>query len=283
MSALLAVRTYYALFGRHGVWLGTKARFLGRPIKVRVQSPCVRYPICIRLKTTDVSALWHILAMSEYHCELSKSPRVIVDAGANIGLTSIFYANKYPEARIIAIEPEPSNYEILKENARPYPNVDTVCAALWKADCEIDLLDPGNGNHGFQTKERGEDSSGRVLARTQGMTVTSLIRLCKLGHIDILKVDIEGSEKEVFEHSSSWMDNVGVIAIETHEQLRKGCEDAVHRATVDFDFEWHKAQTLFLARREYATGEGQVKSNTDASQFRAKMRAKPRFRIVETV
>ncbi len=283
MSAFLALRTYYTLFGRHGVWLGTKARLLRRPIKVRVESSCVRYPICIRLKTTDVSALWHILAMSEYDCELSKRPRVIVDAGANIGLTSVFYANKYPEARIIAIEPEASNYEILKENTRPYPNVVTVRAALWKADREIDLLDPGYGNHGFQTKGQGEDSSGRVLARTQGMTVTSVMRLCELGYIDMLKVDIEGSEKEVFEHSSSWMHNVGVIAIETHEQLRKGCEDAVRRATGDFDSEWQKDQTLFLARREYATGEGQVKSNSDASQCHTKIMAKPRFRILETV
>jgi len=221
--------------------------------------------------------------MSEYDCELSKSPQVIVDAGANIGLTSVFYANKYPEARIIAIEPEASNYEILKENTRPYPNIVTVHAALWKADREIDLLDPGYGNQGFQTKEQGEESSGRVLTRTQGMTLTSVIRLCELGHIDMLKVDIEGSEKEVFEHSSSWIDNVGVIAIETHDRFRKGCEDAVRQATGKFNSQWYRDQTLFLARREYATSEGQAKSNCDAWPFRGKTRAKPRFRILETV
>jgi FkbM family methyltransferase len=72
-------------------------------------------------------------------------PPVIIDAGANVGLCAVFYANRFPDARIIAIEPEPSNYEMLKKNTAPYPNITTVHAALWKENGPLRLFDTGEG------------------------------------------------------------------------------------------------------------------------------------------
>lgn len=45
----------------------------------------------------------------------------IIDAGANIGLTSVYLANRFPNARILALEVDQQNFELLAENARPYP------------------------------------------------------------------------------------------------------------------------------------------------------------------
>ena len=70
-------------------------------------------------------------------------PPVIIDAGANVGLSAVFYANRFPNARIIAIEPEPSNYEMLKRNVVPYSNVTPVQAALWKENGPLRLFDTG--------------------------------------------------------------------------------------------------------------------------------------------
>ena len=64
------------------------------------------------------------------------------------GFASIYFANKYPGAKIIAIEPEQSNFELLKDNIAPYPNIIPIQAALWHKNEEINLIDPGLGKSG---------------------------------------------------------------------------------------------------------------------------------------
>lgn len=91
--------------------------------------------------------------------EHPKSPRVIVDAGANIGLTSVFYSNKYPRAKIFAIEPEPSNFELLKKNTASYTNVVRIQAALLRENEPVGFFDPGAGFWGFRTAESESESA----------------------------------------------------------------------------------------------------------------------------
>lgn len=69
-----------------------------------------------------------------------------------------------------------------------------------------------------------------------------------LNFVDLLKMDIEGSEKEVFEDSDRWIEKVGVIAIELHEEIRPGCKLAMSRATKGFEQIGHRGETLFMAR-----------------------------------
>jgi hypothetical protein len=65
-----------------------------------------------------------------------------------------------------------------------------------------------------------------------------------LEHIDILKIDIEGAEKEVFESSSIWIGKIGIIMTELHESLRPGCKKAFYDATKEFQPEVIKGQTV---------------------------------------
>jgi FkbM family methyltransferase len=90
---------------------------------------------------------------------------VIIDAGANIGLTSVVYANRYPEARVIAIEPEVSNFQLLKENAASYPNIELVHGALWKENTKLRILDPGSGSWAFRTQEAAAANRRHRIAR----------------------------------------------------------------------------------------------------------------------
>jgi hypothetical protein len=71
-----------------------------------------------------------------------------------------------------------------------------------------------------------------------------------LVHIDILKVDIEGSEKEVFENSSTWIDRIRVIVIELHDRYKKGCSQAVWRAATEFCYRLQRGDTAILLRKE---------------------------------
>jgi cephalosporin hydroxylase len=68
-----------------------------------------RKEIILRLGTTDVAAYEHVFIHDEYGFLLAREPSVIVDAGANVGMSAVYFANRFPSAEVIAIEPEPSN------------------------------------------------------------------------------------------------------------------------------------------------------------------------------
>lgn len=252
MSVLEAVRSYYSLFGSYGVLLATKARFFQTSIEVVVAVPGLKHPVHLRFRTTDASTLWQVLVIGEYDWEFARSPQVIVDAGANIGITSVFYANKYPQAKIVAIEPESSNYEMLKKNIAHYSNVISVQAALWKENKSLALIDPGLGHYGFQTVDDADADPSSKREQILALTADKLMADYGIDYIDILKLDIEGSEKEVFEDSSRWINKVGVIVIELHDRLKPGCSRSVYCAAKDFEFERRKGETVFLMKREYA-------------------------------
>jgi FkbM family methyltransferase len=250
MSALEAVETYYRLFGARGVVLALKARALNKAVEIAVSVRGIQHPVHLRLRTSDVSVFRQVLVTREYESPFRLSPRVIIDAGANIGLTSVFYANQYPESSIVAIEPEASNFQMLRKNTAPYKNVRAIHAALWKDNREIDLMDPNSGHYGFRTLEqqKTELASGDNES-VQGMTLDRIMADLKIGHVDILKLDIEGSEKEVFETSAGWIDEVETIVVELHDQFRVGCARSLYLAAKDFGLEWRNGETIFLARK----------------------------------
>ena len=72
------------------------------------------YPLYIRNKTSDVEIYREILDRHVYDFSVKDEPKYIIDAGANIGMASIFFAKKYRNAKIIAIEPEVENFKLYK-------------------------------------------------------------------------------------------------------------------------------------------------------------------------
>ena len=251
MSPFKFIKGYYSLFGSRGVWLAAQARLQHTFPVVGIRVPGIEHPVHIRLRTSDISSFRQVLATPGYDCDFVRSPLTIVDAGANIGLTSLFYANKYPEAKILAIEPEASNYTLLKKNAAPYPKMIPVQRALWKSCEELSIIDSGLGDWGFQAiaNAGSELVVNRGHAKSRGTTVDMLMKEYDIDYIDLLKVDIEGSEKEVFENADTWIDKVGAIAIELHDGLKPGCSRAFSHATREFETICHRGETLFVARQ----------------------------------
>jgi FkbM family methyltransferase len=264
MKFLKGPRMYYRLLGAKGLLLGAKARLLRRHIRVAVTIPYIKHPVRLRLRSTDIELCQEVLVKAQYESKLPKSPQLIVDAGANIGLASIFFANRYPEARIIAVEPDSSNYEILRKNIAPYSNIVAVRAALWDENEDVNLVDPGAGQTAYQTQDRPAVPD-LPLQVVPGITLDKLMSDFNIRFIDLLKIDIEGSEKEVFERSSSWISSVGVIAIEIHDWIRAGCGEAVRQATKDFDREWQQGEITFLARK-HCDAKGEAQSLPDSQR-----------------
>lgn len=248
MGMLTGPRMYYSLLGPYGLFLGAKVRFLKQSIQVAVEIAGVRHPVHLRLRTADVWLCRQILVDAQYDSKLATSPRVIVDAGANIGLASIFFANKYPDAKIIAIEPEPSNYLMLKQNIALYPNVFPVRAALWSEKRNLYGSVIVSGHHAYQVSEGPVANENNDCISISSLSVCDLMKDFGIHQIDLLKVDIEGSEKEVFQESGGWIEHVEVIAIEVHDWMRRGCSESVNNATKDFELRWQKGETTYFAR-----------------------------------
>jgi FkbM family methyltransferase len=227
----------FGMLGFAGIVIHKFCRF---PKTLLAFPPKLSHSIRLRLDTTDMMVFRGIIVAEEYSFGLPSSANVIVDAGANIGMTSLFYATKFPDAKIFAIEAERSNFDILRMNVRAYPNITPIHAALWHSEGSINVTDPPPGAFGHWGFAVNGDA-GDVRA----ITIPSLMRDFGLDYIDLLKVDIEASEKEVFE-ACQWQDRVGSVVIELHDHFKPGCSHAVSHALRSFlrstsgDLTWYR-------------------------------------------
>lgn len=181
----------------------------------------LRHPITVRKGTTDRATADNILVRDAVRFELANPPRTIVDAGANIGVMSALFLSLWPEARVIAVEPEPSNAALLRRNLEPYGGgAEVLEAALWPRRAPLAICEgQSRGADAYQVAE----ADGRVAS----VTPADLIERSG-GRIDLLKVDIESAELDLFQaEDRSWLDHVGTLAIELHDWLRPGCAAAL--------------------------------------------------------
>ena len=226
MKAFDGIKWYYELLGLRGVCAEASFRLFGRPREFRVTPKGLVHSVHLRPSTSDLCAYRDVLIYKTKDYDagiLNFNPRTIVDAGAHIGMASIGFAQAYPAARIIAVEPEPANFNVLVRNVSSYRNIVPIQAALWKADGEVSLgPSTAHPKGAFHIVDGGP-------IRARALTVRSLMRETGIPCIDLLKVDIEGAEKEVFE-SCDWIETVQVIAIELHERVKPGCRTAVQTA-----------------------------------------------------
>jgi FkbM family methyltransferase len=204
---------------------------------IRLDVPNVAHPLYIRGGTSDLYMFEEVFIDGEYEIGAQLDPKLIIDVGANVGFASVYFANRYPNARIIAIEPDASNVAVLRKNTAPYPQVEAIEAAVWYESAMLTLHDEGNKS-GIQVRTDGS-GSGKVRA----MTIDEVLAMAGTNRVDILKVDIEGAEKELFERNPPWLGNVGVLMIELHDRFKPGCSKALYSALIRHDFREMRHQT----------------------------------------
>ena len=69
----------------------------------------------------------------------------------NIGYASVFYANKYPEAEVLAIEPDSSNFEMVEKNTFNYPNIKRIQSAIWGKSTYLKIKNPETEKMGLRS------------------------------------------------------------------------------------------------------------------------------------
>jgi FkbM family methyltransferase len=136
----------------------------------------------------------------------------IIDGGANIGLSALFFKQRYPGAKVIAFEPEPSAYRALLNNIKAFDlsDVELVQKALWDCEGEISFhVEGADGSHITESLKQG---------KTIWVSTTSL-RPWLNQKVDFLKLDIEGAETTVLEDIKDYLHQIDRIFVEYHSFL----------------------------------------------------------------
>lgn len=180
-----------------------------------------------RTYTSDVMIILSILIgykntwplTGEYNLPGMASPDWIFDLGANIGIASIYYRKKYPKAEIVAVECETSNFQMLNKNVR-HLRVKTIQAGVWHHQCELKIETATEEKDAFQCVETDEKGQGTF----QGVDIDTLINRYHMQGYIMIKMDIEGAEKNIFEHfqDAKWPDLIQSMIIEIHECMYEG-------------------------------------------------------------
>lgn len=151
-----------------------------------------------------------------YDLHLPFKPDTILDLGANIGLTSIYFARCFPDARIAAVEPIPSNLRLLRKNLELNGvAAEVVAGAVDAVDGEV-LMDIEQLDYGHRVVGAAEADRQGGLA-VAAYSVPTLMRQLGWERIGLLKVDIEGHEKTLLADCAGWIDRVEAMCIECHD------------------------------------------------------------------
>lgn len=196
-----------------------KLSFLKHPLKMRIGN------------RADMETFNEVLLRKTYDIDLDFKPKTIIDAGANIGMTSAFYASKYPQAKIISVEPNDGNFSLLEENTKHYEHISCLQAAIWHKKSTLQLIDIGRGDNSFIVNKDGDGQ------QVDAITISNIMSDYELKQIDLLKIDIEGAEKEVFGSGhEQWLPKTKVVIVEIHDKVNSGASKAVFEAFEPYNF-----------------------------------------------
>jgi len=179
----------------------------------------------------DIAVLREVFVDKEYDWCPTEDPKVIIDLGAHFGDTALYYHARFPNAKIIAVEPSPENYERLIQHTKHIPNIVAVQAAVGSSDGEVTLnLMPSSLGHSVMQRK---DSDHSVVVSQ--LSLATLFQQQKIDKADLIKFDIEGAEFDLI--SSIPAEEYSTVYIgEIHFDLRPNYNlDWIEKKFVVFD------------------------------------------------
>ncbi len=238
---LKLVFRFFSTFGYlRGMFLFLQFMF-GNVKKIKING--IPFPFTLRNDTSDTHTFFQVFLNNEYGISIPFVPKLIIDGGANIGLFALKMKQKFPSVKIICIEPDEENFALLQKNMEPYPDVFCEKKALWPEKKALKITDKFHtGKWGLITEE---DPNGSVAA----ISLDELFTSYNFQTIDVLKIDIETSEKQLFATNyESWLPRVKIIIIELHDHLEPGCGKAffkaVHACIPNYKYEINGETTI---------------------------------------
>jgi FkbM family methyltransferase len=198
--------------------------------------PSLGGKVFLRTHSTDISVLSEIFLKKEFapvFREMKQAPTTLVDLGANTGLVSRLFLARYPEARLLAVEPEPGNFALLLKNLAP-PGLGHQEGPLRSGRLALQAFVGAqegtaspvseSGEWGYRM-DQGEANGAPIPVRPLG----ALLREMELDRVSLLKCDIEGAEEQLFADCREWIESVDWMLVECHppysgERLQRDLE-----------------------------------------------------------
>lgn len=225
---------YMRMFGAfEGAAVYVRAKY--RRQEMRLNVPGLRASLALRGGTSDRPTFQKVFLEGEYDIDLGFAPRLIVDGGANVGYASVYFAQRFPDALVLAVEPEPGNFRLLTSNTEAYPNIRCFNHALWPRRACLSIENPSGNADAFFVQETTGRTSPQVVST---ISIPELLDQAGAESIDLLKLDVEGAEKELFEDEAAqrWIARTRAVIVELHDRFKPGCTQAVERALASQPF-----------------------------------------------
>lgn len=198
----------------------------------------------IRPGTCDVILYYDIMINRHYGQIPIEKAGTIIDCGANIGLSCAYFLYRYPNARLIAIEPDPVNYKLCTSNLSSFGRrVDVLQAAVWGKSMPMKVNSDNIGTWA-STVEAAKGGSDSII---EGLDIPSILQRYAIEYVDILKIDIEGAEMDVFSAENlDWIDRVKCFQIELENE---DCRKMFMKALSGRGFEFSQYGEITIAVR----------------------------------
>jgi len=256
------IRHKYHTFRQFAPAIGKRAAFglafWDRKDELTLQPRGIDKPLIIRPNSSDIDVFWQIFGLKEYAClDILADVDLIIDAGANVGYSSVYFLSHFPGCRVIAVEPDGDNFASLQKNLAPYGDrAQALKRGIWSKSAELAIEDVTYRDGRDWTRQVRECEDGEA-GDIRAVTVAELLLQSGRNKLSLLKIDIEGAEAVVFADPScqQWLIKTEAIAIELHDDSGFGpASDLFHAAIQDQGYQISHSGELTICLRPDQTG-----------------------------
>lgn len=197
--------------------------------------------VYLRKNTSDIDVFKQVLIEGEYQpiIDIILKNKIeiynIIDCGANIGLASMFFHDIFPKAKIFAVEADHNNFRILEQNLQKNKAFKLLHNAIWHQNITLVLDRSFRDKKEWSVSVKEPENTGEEIT-VEAITINNILTTENLVNLDLLKVDIEGAEKEIFTRpeTCTFLNKTKVLAIELHKEF--GISDQVNAVLKHYGF-----------------------------------------------
>lgn len=219
-------------------------RPLGRPLVVRPTASGDRGVELRVWSFIDLLVVREIFLEAEYRLPAGTKPRAILDLGANIGVSALFFRAVYPDAVVLAVEPDPAQFARLERNAAGDPMIRPIAGAATVASGPVTFYQAAQG--WLSGLERPAQISATEIT-VPGLSIPEILARGGVDRVDLVKLDIEGGEWALLEDGALQAATDLVVG-----ELHRGSPERARALLDGWSFTTHRVEgelATFTARR----------------------------------
>lgn len=197
--------------------------------------PELTTPLLFRGASSDVWNMEQVFLNRQYDVEIPE-PHKILDLGAYVGYTAVYFANRFPSAAIISVEPPGPNFDTLVANTAAYPNIRSLPAAVWHERAELALADCSYGDWGLSFMPGNAGSSPD---KVPGYTITDILKMHGWNGVDLIKCSSHGGRIDaLLRPRPHWLEKTATVITRPGAQgWQPGDAEKLASALTETEFE----------------------------------------------